>query len=260
MNPVKKFALTAACVTRLPLCSLPEADDSETMAGLSKYLPAVGLLVGAILFGLSALLDLIKAEPLLSAAVLTVAWLLLTGGIHFDGLMDTADGIFSHRDQKRMLEIMADSRVGNFGAMAGWCVLLLKFAALGSLATSSLAGVLLVVPAWARWCETYAIGAFPYLRREGMGKVWHDTTRFPRDLILSSIIPLAATVWLQHQGWCLAAPAAIATIACGLAAMHWLKRILGGQTGDTYGATVELAEAGALLLIALTAHLPCLPL
>ncbi len=260
MNFLKKFLLTTAFITRLPLHLSPEQPDEIDLSCLSAYLPAVGLFIGALLLACASALNALQAGTILSAAVLTVAWLLITGGIHFDGLMDTADGIFSHRDQKRMLEIMSDSRVGNFGAMTGWCTLLLKFAALTTLTWPLSAPVLLVVPAWARWCETYAIGAFPYLREQGMGKIWHDTTRFPQDIILASGSPFLAIIACQFLGWQMAALSAIFAVVSGMATSYWLNSIIKGQTGDTYGACVELSETGALLLTALCIHLPALHL
>src|SRR5262249_16942798 len=158
-------------------------------------------------------------------------------------------GIFSHREPARMLEIMSDSRVGNFGAMTGFCTLLIKFASLASLPFPALIQALALIPAWARWCETYTIAAFPYLRKQGMGKVWHDTTRYPHDVILAGALPLtlnAAAIYFVGTG-ALIVP--IATVVPGLWAAYWLNSRLTGHTGDSYGAVVELAEAKALLVL-----------
>ncbi len=251
MKFVKKFCLAAAYVTRLPLCSIPKGDDA--LSGLSKYLPAVGLMLGSILCAEAAVLEVLHVKNALVGVVLTLSWLALTGGIHFDGLMDTADGIFSHRSRERMLEIMSDSRVGNFGVMIGLSVLLVKLAALSSFEGPRLVLALLLVPAWARWCETFTIGYFPYLKEQGMGKIWHDSTIFPSDVFVAAILPVSVTVacLLFQEGPGPAAKVAAATAACGLGAAFYLGSILKGQTGDTYGAVVELAEAGALLLLSL---------
>src|SRR5439155_10244951 len=90
-------------------------------------------------------------------------------------------------------EIMSDSRVGNFGAVAGFAILLLKVAALSTMSLSSAVSVLLLIPCWARWTESYAIGAFKYLRESGMGKIWHDTMVFPRDFLIGCMGPLVIT-------------------------------------------------------------------
>jgi len=249
MNPLKRLALAASFVTCLPFNRSPV--DWETMGALSKYLSCVGFFIGLSLCSFVWLLDTLHASSLLTGVVLTLIWLGTTGGIHFDGLMDTADGIYSHRDPKRMLEIMHDSRVGNFGALTGFAVLLLKIACLSSFNSVQLLQIVLVVPAWSRFCETFAIGAFPYLRESGMGKIWHDTTKFPRDIFIASVVPLVVTAIANHCGWRLSVIAALCTVAGGLIASYRINGILKGHTGDTYGAVVEISEVVALLSTAL---------
>jgi len=256
MNPVKRFCCAASFVTCIPLYRLPPDSQSGQMPGLSGYLPSVGLLIGLLLAAAAACLKLLHTDPIVIGAALTVAWLGLTGGMHFDGLMDTADGIFSHRDTKRMLEIMQDSRVGNFGAMTGMSVMLVKIAALSSLPLPALYQAVLVVPVWARFCETIVIGCFAYLREAGMGKVWHDTTRAPRDLLLAGLLPASALGAALFCGYAYPLFLAAATVVAGLAAGAWLNAVLKGHTGDTYGCVVEIAEAGGLLIAALATALP----
>lgn len=256
MKALARFARTASYVTSLPLARLPADAEGVEMRGLSKYLPAVGLMLGALLAGLAALADMCHLNSTLSGAILAVTWLALTGGIHFDGLMDAADGIFSRQPRERMLEIMHDSRVGNFGAMAGMAVLLLKTAALASLPLAALLQSLIWVPAWARFCETAAIGIYPYMRESGMGKVWHDSTRCPADVVAAGALPAAGTFLSVYLGFGLPLMLAGLTLACGLAAAAWLARRLGGHTGDTYGAVVEIAETGAITLTAVLINIP----
>jgi adenosylcobinamide-GDP ribazoletransferase len=240
-------------VTSLPLKGIADTEDYETsLSGLAKYLPAAGVVIGLCLTGISAaLLVKFHAPHLVTAAILTISWLCLTGGLHFDGLMDAADGIFSHRDKDRMLEIMMDSRVGNFGAMTGLAVLLVKFACIASLCLNLtlLLSVLLIAPAWARWCELYAIGRFPYARSAGKGKIWHDSTNFPTDLFKGLLIPIVVSVVAATQVGLSTTLLIIGFgLLSGLVASHWLASHIKGHTGDTYGAVVELSEAGCLLL------------
>jgi len=222
----------------------------EDLAGLTPYLPAAGLLIGTVLLAGSGLLEQSRCASLVHGALLTTAWLCLTGGLHFDGLMDTADGIFSHRSRERMLEIMQDSRVGNFGVLTGVTALLLKFAAITSLLDNQPLSwaALLLIPAWSRYAEVYAIVRFPYAREEGKGKIFHETSG-KADLLTAALLPAAAGIGAAF----LSGPYAIlvvsgATIAAGIAASHWVNRHLAGQTGDTYGAVVEIAECGGLIL------------
>jgi cobalamin 5'-phosphate synthase/cobalamin synthase len=141
MTLVSRILATVAYVTCFPLARNANFLNEESLSGLAKFLPVAGVIIGGSLAIVSLLLGLAQADKLLSAAILTVLWLLLTNGLHYDGLMDTADGIFSHQSRERMLEIMHDSRVGNFGALAGVCVFVLKFASLASLSHSSLGPV-----------------------------------------------------------------------------------------------------------------------
>lgn len=250
MNPFAKLAMAASYTTACPYLRKPE--NEQDLTGLAKYLPTVGAGIGAILALESQGLFLSNANPLLSGAVLVISWIAITGGIHMDGLMDTADGIFSHRNQARMLDIMKDSRVGNFGALAGLCVVLLKLTALASLPQTITIATLLLVPAWSRWTTIIAIGGHPYLRQEGMGKIWHDSTHMPIDLLIAALVPILITIavcyGLQDTRLALIP---ILTVVSGLTGISTIQRILGGQTGDTYGAVSEIAESGGLLLTAL---------
>jgi cobalamin 5'-phosphate synthase/cobalamin synthase len=249
MKIVDRLLLTASCVTAFPISA--RAHDTENLAGLSKYLPAVGLIIAGGLALIAWLCHLLDANHMVTGAVLTLGWLAMSGGIHLDGLMDTADGVLSHRSRERMLEIMQDSRVGNFGVMAGAAVLLIKFACLSAASLQATFMVALLVPAWARWTETLTIASFPYARVNGMGKVWRDTTRLPQDVILAAFIPTLATVAAAlYGGWQTAIFLSVATVLSGYTAAYRIWRVLGGQTGDTYGAVVEISESGGLLLAA----------
>lgn len=241
--------MTVSYVTCLPLTRI-DFDDPQLLHGLSKYLPAAGLIIGFMLFALNSVLSVSKAEPVVTAFLIMVGWLILSNGLHFDGLMDTADGIFSHQNKERMLEIMSDSRVGNFGAITGIIAILGKFVTIYALTGASLGACLIVIPAWSRWCELYAIGKFPYAKEEGKGKVWHDTTKFPIDLCKGAAPPLAVTTAFALVGYPLVWNAMAFTVLSGIIFSHVMNSKVGGQTGDTYGATVEVSELCCLIALA----------
>jgi len=246
---LRRLKITVSYVTCLPLTRI-DFSEPELLHGLSKYLPSAGLIIGTLLFALNSALSISKSEPIVTAFLLAVSWLILTNGLHFDGLMDTADGIFSHQSKERMLTIMCDSRVGNFGAITGFIALLGKFVAIYSLTGASLGACLIVIPAWARWSELYAIAKFPYAKEEGKGKVWHETTVYPIDLFKGAAPPLAVTAAFGLAGYSLVWSAMILTIISGIIFSKILNGKLGGQTGDTYGATVEISELCCLLALA----------
>lgn len=256
MNIFKRFAIATAYVTILPIAPASfykvagkeDQDFDIVLSGLSKYLPAVGLLIGFILALLATACLILRINSLISAVLLTVTWLWLTGALHMDGLMDTADGVFSHRNRERMLEIMQDSRVGNFGALTGFCTVLLKVAALHSLKGVALPIILLLAPVWGRWAEFFAIGRFQYAKPEGKGKIWHDSTKYPFDLIPATIAPLAVTGILTYLGFEFAGLYAVVALLTGMFVSYYLNFRLGGHTGDTYGAVVELTETISMVV------------
>lgn len=246
---LRRLKITVSYVTCLPLTRI-DFSEPQLLHGLSKYLPLAGLIIGTMLFTLNSALAITRAEPIVTAFLLTVTWLILTNGLHFDGLMDTADGIFSHQSKERMLEIMMDSRVGNFGAITGFIILLGKFVTINSLTGAALGACLIVIPAWARWCELYSIGKFPYAKVDGKGKVWHDTTVFPIDLFKGAAPPLAVTAAFALAGYPMVWTAMLFCVGSGILFSHIMNSKLGGQTGDTYGATVEISELCSLLALA----------
>ncbi|CAN5262263.1 adenosylcobinamide-GDP ribazoletransferase [soil metagenome] len=261
LTVLTKFIHTASYVTIIPLARLLPASavNEDSLKGLALYLPSVGLMIGFMLAVTCLALEALHTANFLLATLITILWLTITGGLHFDGLMDTADGILSHRSKERMLEIMQDSRVGNFAVMVGVAAFALKVAALTALSTSLsatlLAYFLLFAPCFGRLAETFAIGAFSYARPEGKGKVWHDTMKFPQDLFLAMILPLALFIGavVLSNGSMLIPLAIYFGIACGagLISAVYLNNRLGGQTGDTYGAVVELTETISLTVFAL---------
>jgi cobalamin 5'-phosphate synthase/cobalamin synthase len=253
-NWLVRLGLTLSYVSCFHLIDVQFEADSNVLSGLAKYLPAAGLVIGFCLWLCTLVLTFLLAPPLVAGAIMTILWFVFTSGLHLDGLMDSADGIFSHQSKERMLEIMSDPRVGNFAVIVGVLLLIVKFATITSIYIHALYVVLLVIPVWARFSEVYAIGRFDYLKQQGKGKVWHDSTVFPADWIKSGIAPMAVTLLAcvcakEHAVSLIVV--SLSTVLSGIAASHWLTGKLGGQTGDTYGATVELSEAAGLIAASL---------
>jgi adenosylcobinamide-GDP ribazoletransferase len=175
------------------------------------------------------------------AAILLAAWLLLTRALHFDGFLDSCDGLFGGFSPERRLEIMRDSRVGAFGVAGGGLLLLTKYAAIASL--PHLTGLLLA-PIMGRWVLSMAIFAYPYAREKGLGRDMKDNVHW-QQVILSTVVAVVAA-WL-FAGWTGLLTFALAASVLWLGASFILRRIP-GLTGDSYGALCELAEVAVLLL------------
>lgn len=180
----------------------------------------------------------------LQASLLIVLMVILTGGIHLDGFMDSIDGLFSGRQREKKLEIMRDSRVGAFGVIGAICLLLFKFSLLVGIPAYMLIKLLVVVPAISRWNMTLTIFIFPYARQEGLGAIYKKYCGV-RELLLATVLTGAAA------GIVLGVYGALLMLMGGLSACLVGKRVsreLGGLTGDIYGLINELSEV--LLLLA----------
>ena len=203
------------------------------------FFPLVGLALGGILFGLGSGLQLIFPLPVV-AIMLPTVWLLLTRALHFDGFLDSCDGLFGGFTPERRLEIMRDSRVGAFGVAGGGLLLLAKYVAVLSL---PLLSGLLLAPVLGRWVLSIAIFAYPYAREKGLGRDMKDNVHWPQ-VILATGITLIASWFIA--GWTGLLAFALAGILLWLGARFILRRIP-GLTGDSYGALCELTELVVLL-------------
>lgn len=209
----------------------------------SAYFPLVGLLLGLLL---SLLLPLDSLSPhLVLAALLVVALVLLTGGLHLDGLMDSCDGLFGGRTRERRLEILHDSRVGSFGVLGGTCVLLLRFALFASLERHALFVALLVALPCARWTMVLALHFFPAARATGLGVTFRQSVTKLHLIMAGSTAALIALIAAHLAGILVWAVATLLALALGT----WITQRLGGLTGDTYGAIEEITEVVGLLLL-----------
>lgn len=251
MTEWTKFLTSLSYTTIIPVNKTTAEKISKSehnLNGLAKYLPLIGLIIGICLTLEYMVLKQYHINNVTSSLLITIFWLTITGGLHFDGLMDTADGIFAHQNTEKTLEIMKDSRVGNFGVLTGIIFLLIKITSLINLQPKLTILALLLLPLIARYCELYAIGKFKYLRNSGAGKIWHDTTTFTKDQTLGMICIFMTT------GACILHLSINAlyllplTLSIGIFTGHALNKILGGHTGDTYGAVVEITESIGLLL------------
>jgi adenosylcobinamide-GDP ribazoletransferase len=209
----------------------------------SGYFSLIGFLLGLITCIIPWLLGGFVPIYALSALIV-VALVVLTGGLHLDGLMDTCDGAFGRADLDTKLEIMRDSRVGSFGVLGAVCLLLLKFALFVSLGVSLLVPALLIVPAAARWAMILTARMFPCARITGLGAAFRQTVTIPRLVLAALISLLVAFIFGHFVGLLVWFGASLVAVAIGAG----MARLLGGLTGDVYGAIIEVAEVVALLL------------
>lgn len=255
-------------LTRLPIPVQIDYTDRVFQRSVIFY-PLAGFVIGLLLLLAGEGLSLVL--PAMPAAVLLLGfWVVLTGGLHLDGLMDTADGILSHRPREQMLEIMKDSRVGAMGVIVCVLHLLLKFSLLytllGTGGMGSVCFLLAIVPIWSRWFMVTAIQVWPYARRDsGLGSFfrgvtkWHVTMSVVVALFTTTLLVAVFSTGLADSsvisfsfiyGLTIIFSFAIGTILTGWILATYISRKLGGLTGDTYGALNELLET--LLLLGIT--------
>ena len=238
------FASCRAALGFLTILPVAPRDPAAGLARARAWFPAVGLLLGAMLAALDAGLRALHLPPLLAGALLVAALAALTRGLHLDGFMDSCDALLGGFDRERRLEILRDPHVGAFAVAGVACLLLVKFAALAALPEASRAPVLLLFPCLSRAAILLVMEWFPYLRREGLGT---PLLEHPGRLSVWFGLPLAlaaAVLLTGLPGLALAALAGV--VAWGVGA--WATRLLGGVTGDIYGAANETVEAAVLVL------------
>lgn len=219
------------------------------------WFPVVGALLGLVLgvawWGTDNVLG-----PLAAAAVVVAADLALTGALHFDGLLDTADGLLPHLPPERRLAVMADPHVGAFGVATGATALLLRAAALAALGT---ARPLLLAALWTASRTAMAVTAMSgrYARNHGLASSFlAPATASPRSIPPWALTGAAGTVLALTFAVADDPGSAFAVAAAGLAAAGvaaLAARRIGGFTGDTLGAGGVAAETAGLLL-ALAVH------
>ena len=242
---MKAFLLALQFLTCLPV-SLKAAPGPADWGRSALAYPLVGLLIGLLLAGLQHLVG--HADPLLLAALLTATWALITGGLHLDGLADSADAwVGGHGDRERTLTIMKDPRSGPAAVSTLALVLLLKFVALAALVKAGAWAALLLAPVLGRSALVALLLSTPYVRPGGMGSAM--SAHLPRTAAVLGLLLAAAGVLVAGK---IGALALAVAVAAWLGLRWMMVRRLGGMTGDTLGAAVELTEVAVLVALALS--------
>ena len=269
---MKGFLLLLSFMTRIPM---PKIEYDEEKLGKSmKYFPVVGIIVGFILLFFCIIFNFILKNISYSAVlplmiiVVILTDLISTGALHLDGLADTFDGIFSYRSKHKMLEIMKDSRLGSNGALALILYFLLKFILLFSLTIESREEAIYAImtyPVVARFCSVVSCASSPYARGSGMGKTFVDNTK-TCGLIVATVITLLYTIGMIFMPFVLLTNYSlpiqiimksilIIVIIVALSALFayafskLIERKIGGITGDTLGALLEISSLLYIVLI-----------
>ena len=252
----------------LTILPLAPSRANGSMASARGWFPFVGLLLGLILACAEILTVFLfatdsgyaptgivtySARPtpsaLLWSIILVIMLVAITRALHLDGFMDSCDALLGGFTRQRRLAILRDPHVGAFAVIGVVCLLLVKVVAVAGLSNYAIGrvAVLLLFPCLSRWAMLLTMELFPYVRSDGLGTAFFNagSRGFRWQLILGFVFTLVASVALAGAVGLMLFAAACA-VAWGIGA--WATRLLGGVTGDIYGAVNEVTEVAVLLL------------
>lgn len=245
-------------MTRIPI-SVDTGFDEDFHKGII-YFPIVGLVLG-ICYYLIVLIGLYFFNTYIATIMVLVGGVLLTGGLHLDGLGDTFDGLYSYRDKDRILEIMKDSRLGTNGLLAIMLVLMLKAGFIYEIIDQYALWILIIMPAAARTMQVFACYGTKTPREKGMGNIFIGKVSskmligsyglFAVVMILAVMIDSRGAISL-FEGVRLALIVAITMVLLAIWTKFFIKSIykkIDGITGDILGAICELGELIFLIMI-----------
>ena len=245
MQLPQAFLIALQFLTALPV-HLTSVPDARSIGRSLLYYPVVGLCIGALLATIAWLLG--NPPPLIGAAIIICAWVIITGALHLDGLADSADAWMGGLgNRERTLEIMKDPNCGPIAVVTLLLTLLLKFTALTEILASHQSIALIMVPVLGRSALILLFLSTDYVRPQGIGS---DLVRhLPRKeamwviavVILATLVSTGAT----------AIPLLIVIAATFLLLRRLMLKRLEGTTGDTAGAMLEIVETAAVLSFAL---------
>jgi adenosylcobinamide-GDP ribazoletransferase len=239
------FRFALKFLTRIPV-TLDEVLSDEELGRSTLFYPLVGLIIGGLL--LLLFWPLAGHDSGVVAALTLIVWVLLTGGLHLDGLADSADAwVGGHKDPERTLEIMKDPRSGPAAVVFVVLLLILKFAALSTLIEAQAWLALLLAPFLGRVTIIALMLTTPYVRPQGIASELYK--QIPRVELTGLLLASLLIVILVLAWWGIVLLGATGLLFYLMRSLM-LKRI-GGTTGDTLGAAIEVTEGGVLLVLAL---------
>lgn len=233
-------------MTTVPV-RLPYLPNREQNALSMLFYPAIGLLIGGVLWLMASFIHL---PIMLLSCLIMMVWVSLTGGLHLDGLADTADAwVGGFGDRERTLTIMKDPNTGAMGVIAIVLCLALKWASIYALLDLNFGLSLLFVPMLGRLGVLVLFATTSYVRQNGLGSALQDVPKSLLWLVVAGYVAVCLTVISIVLSWQMAL-AVLSVWALVLAYLRilFIKRI-GGITGDTVGASIECVEATLLIVV-----------
>ncbi|MEQ1087672.1 adenosylcobinamide-GDP ribazoletransferase [Acinetobacter seifertii] len=227
------IALQFLTVLPIELKTIPTAQQNGRAI---LFYPLVGLVIGGILFIFTCLLA--KLPIVLLASIILTLWIWLTGGLHLDGLADTADAwVGGFGDKQRTLQIMKDPSCGPIGVLSLVIICLLKFVLIYVLIEQHQTLFLILVPIVGRVVPSILFLTTSYVREKGLGRSLTDHLPKIASWIITGFVLLLPLYW-ELQGLI----AIIGFLSSLVYLRHLFIKRIGGITGDTVGAAIEISE------------------
>ncbi|MCM8787485.1 MAG: adenosylcobinamide-GDP ribazoletransferase [Candidatus Omnitrophica bacterium] len=238
---MKHFLIALGFLTILPVNISKEIKEEDFAVSL-LYFPLIGAIIGAVSASILVFYKFLSIQVI--AVIILLISTVISGGLHLDGFADTCDGFYGIRSKEEILRIMHDPKVGAIGVVGVVLLLLLKFSLLISFSINILWRALIVSFCFARWLQTVCC-LLPYASCEGKAKVFTKYAN-KRNIIIGGIFTLIVfSCFLNLKGIAIF----FASFILNLIFIFYVKNRIGGITGDTIGATSEIAETTTLFLI-----------
>ncbi|UCD55423.1 MAG: adenosylcobinamide-GDP ribazoletransferase [Candidatus Omnitrophota bacterium] len=247
---MKRFFIALQFLTILPIRIKAEIKEKDFGRSLA-YFPIVGLLLGLVL--VSVLFAFNFLPGFVTAALMLTISVIITGGIHLDGFADTCDGLYAGKSKQEALKVMRDPHIGAVGAISVASLLILKFALFYGISLNFLWKIPVIMAVWGRYSQVLSCYLSGYARENGKAKYFIEYAS-KRELFFSTVFTLALSVSLMKVKGLIVS---VLTLAMLLLIINYIKRRIGGMTGDTIGATSEITEMAVLFLALICANIPC---
>ena len=239
---IKRFLLAIQFLTIFPI-KVKNVSD-EQIGSSSMFFPAIGVLISLVLFFLYALILNLHFDPYLNSAIITITLIVITGGLHLDGVADTFDAIASNKDREASLAVMRDSSTGAIGVLALISIIILKILLLAEVSPSNMLAALLFMLVFSRFSQVLSLKMFKYIREEGKAKLLFTGTTY----VVFIIAAISTLLFTTFFNWPNALYIFIIILSFTLIFNRLISVKFGALTGDTIGAVSEINEVIVLFL------------
>ncbi|TCS78327.1 cobalamin-5'-phosphate synthase [Muricomes intestini] len=249
MYLLKSCAIAISMYSKIPV---PRVEwNKKNMKYAMCFFPVVGAVLGILEFMLGKLLLKMGAGTMIFAAAMTLIPILVTGGIHMDGFMDTIDALSSYGDREKKLEILKDSHAGAF-AILGMCCYLLWNTSLWSQVTPRMLPVISMGYVLSRSLSGLSVAAFSPARKDGLAKTFQDGAQKKTVVITMAVYIVLCAAWMLRISLTMGAAALAAAGLIFSYHYYTCRNKFGGITGDLAGYFLQICELGMLTAIMLT--------